>query len=83
MDRTEFEIALVRMQAEYLEMPGLKLTTWQATRLWNLPADVCQAALRVLVVTGFLAEGDGAYFRRGSKPARIAATEPETWTVSP
>ena len=30
-----FSIALRRAQAEFLEMPGLKLTVAQAARLWH------------------------------------------------
>jgi hypothetical protein len=36
---------LVRIRAEYVEMPGLKLTTPQARRLWGLDGATCDAAL--------------------------------------
>ena len=36
---------LNRAKQEYLEMPGLLLTTRQASRLWNLDAGVCQDVL--------------------------------------
>ena len=42
------------IQAEYLEMPGLKLTRQQAQRLWALPPDVCDALLETLVGADFL-----------------------------
>jgi hypothetical protein len=58
--------ALLRIRTEYVEMPDLKLTTRQAQRLWNLPPDVCDAALTVLVGEGFLARtANGAYVRPG------------------
>jgi hypothetical protein len=52
------------IQAEYAELPGLKLTPWQAQRLWHLSPDVCTAALKTLVDSRFLIRtGDGAYAR--------------------
>jgi hypothetical protein len=39
---------------EYLEMPGLRLTSAQAQRLLGIEAAVCTNALDVLVNTGFL-----------------------------
>ncbi len=35
-------------------MPGLSLTLTQATRLWGLPSDVCDAAVDTLVRDGVL-----------------------------
>ena len=56
--------ALVRIQTEYVEMPHLKLTPRQVQRLWNLPNEVSEAALAVLVRRGFLTQSsDGAYIR--------------------
>jgi len=53
-----------RIRTEYLEMPGLRLTTRQASRLWGADASVCEAALNALVQIGFLwARYDGAYVR--------------------
>ena len=34
---------LQRIQGEYVEMPGLRLTPAQAQRLWGLERDVCDA----------------------------------------
>jgi hypothetical protein len=45
---------LQRIRAEYLEMPGLKLTAAQARRLWGLDAATSDAALRVLVERAIL-----------------------------
>jgi hypothetical protein len=58
---------LVRIQMEYLEMPGLKLTLRQARRLWNLPSDECEAALATLVDDGFLVRSrDGSFLHRNA-----------------
>jgi len=55
---------LQRIQGEYLEMPGLRLTPAQAQRLWGLDRDVCDALLGALVDARFLAQTrDGAFVR--------------------
>jgi len=45
---------IVRVQAEYNEMPGLKLTEGQAQRLWGLDQRACGQVLRALVERHFL-----------------------------
>lgn len=55
---------LQRVQGEYVEMPGLRLTPAQARRLWGLERDVCDAVLEALVDAKFLARTrDGAFIR--------------------
>jgi hypothetical protein len=62
----------MRIQMEYLEMPGLKLTLRQARRLWNLPGDLCESALATLVEKGFLTQArDGSFLRCGSAVVRL------------
>jgi hypothetical protein len=54
-----------RAEAEYREMPGLKLTPRQAARLWHLDAVVTARLLDAMVAAGVLCRGrDGAYIRR-------------------
>lgn len=56
--------ALRRVQGEYLEMPGLRLTAAQARRLWGLDSQACDALLGALVDTKFLYRTrDGAFMR--------------------
>ena len=56
---------LTRIKAEFLEMPGLQLTPWQAQRLWGLDAKACDEALNALVEGAFLHRpSSGAYSRR-------------------
>ena len=43
-----------RIYSEYLEMPGLRLTSAQAQRLLGIDAAVCTNALELLVDAGFL-----------------------------
>ena len=55
---------LRRVQGEYLEMPGLRLTIAQAQRLWGLDRAVCDALLGALVEPKFLFRTrDGAFVR--------------------
>ena len=55
---------LQRLRAEYLEMPGLRLTVEQVQRLCGIEKRVCQSILDALVEAGFLyANGEGMYAR--------------------
>jgi hypothetical protein len=55
---------LRRVQGEFLEMPGLRLTEAQARRLWGLDAVSCGALLGALVDAKFLFRTrDGAFMR--------------------
>jgi hypothetical protein len=51
-----FGDALRRAQAEFLEMPGLKLTVAQASRLWHFDSALCSAVLTTLVEQRFLVQ---------------------------
>jgi len=44
------------IKAEYLEMPGLRLTKPQVQRLWTLDSQMCEALLDVLVADEFLSK---------------------------
>jgi hypothetical protein len=51
-----------RVRGEFLEMPGLRLTTQQARRLWRLDEQSCEAVLGALVKARFLVRTrDGAF----------------------
>ena len=55
---------LRRVQGEFLEMPGLRLTEAQAQRLWGLDQASCEALLGALVDANFLFRTrDGAFMR--------------------
>jgi len=59
------EATLQRVQGEFREMPGLRLTPAQAGRLWGLDAISSQALLDALVDARFLFRTpDGAFMRR-------------------
>jgi hypothetical protein len=58
------EALLQRVREQYREMPGLKLTKSQATRLFGVAPSVCAAMLRALVMENFLSRaGDGEFVR--------------------
>ena len=58
------EGTLYRIRGEFLEMPGLRLTTEQASRLWQMDLAACAMALRQLVSERFLTKtGKGAFVR--------------------
>ena len=43
-----------RVREEFREMPGLRLTPAQATRLWGLERDTCAQVIDSLVAAEFL-----------------------------
>ena len=55
-----------RVQAEFQEMPGLKLTVPQAARLFNLERARCERVLDALVDDGALSCDGRAYGRPGT-----------------
>jgi hypothetical protein len=67
------EQMLRRIQSEFLEMPGLRLTLPQAQRLWNLDALVCESLLAALVDVRFLVRAlDGAFMRQTDTISRVS-----------
>jgi hypothetical protein len=55
-------LLLVRIRAEFHEMPGLRLSLLQARRLFALDIVTCSGALATLQASGFLATTrDGAF----------------------
>ena len=58
---------LIRICAEYQEMPGLNLRRDQARRLWDIDDTMCGELLDTLVESRFLQRrADGRYVRAGS-----------------
>ena len=56
--------AFIRIQMEFLEMPGLKLSVEQIARLCGLSRDLAEAALETLAMRGFLRRAnDGTFLR--------------------
>ena len=58
------DVVLERLRAEFMEMPGLRLTSAQVQRLCGVERIVCQVVLDELVKAKFLCrKPDGAYAR--------------------
>jgi hypothetical protein len=58
------KLIVERLRAEFLEMPGLRLTAQQVHRLCGVDQESCRAVLDVLVSEKFLcAKPDGTYAR--------------------
>ena len=56
--------AIQRVRAEFVEMPGLRLTPAQVERLCGVEQTICKAVLDALVDAKFLRAGsDGTYAR--------------------
>jgi hypothetical protein len=59
-----------RVRAEFLEMPGLKLTVSQAQRLWGVDRGTCEAVIADLTEARFLCRTrDGAVVLRAATTA--------------
>ncbi|OLC41565.1 MAG: hypothetical protein AUH43_24375 [Acidobacteria bacterium 13_1_40CM_65_14] len=50
----DLEPIVRRVKEEFHEMPGLRLTPAQATRLWGLEQETCRAVIESLVAAAFL-----------------------------
>lgn len=62
--------AIFRLLAQFQETPELRLTAWQASRLFCLDAAVCQSLLEALVEMGVLErDRDGHYLSATTRPA--------------
>ena len=66
MSPVEVHSLVERIRGEFLEMPGLRLTVAQASRLWGLEANACRAVIDSLI---------GAAFLRWTTGGRIARTD--------
>jgi hypothetical protein len=62
----ELDRIVYRVREEFREMPGLRLTPAQATRLWGLEQDACREVIDRLVAASFLRwTASGAVTRTG------------------
>lgn len=63
-----------RICGEFLEMPGLRLTSAQAERLFGMDEDTCRRLMEALVAHKFLARSArGMYVMLSSGPAAVDA----------
>jgi hypothetical protein len=56
MSSSESEVHAVvsRVRAEFIEMPGVRLTLPQASRLWGFEPPACRDVIDVLIRSAFL-----------------------------
>jgi hypothetical protein len=73
MITSNYRQAFDRIRAEYLEMPGMRLTVQQVHRLSGVDVAVCTTVLNDLVRARFLTvSAEGTYVRSAADgPARI------------
>ena len=71
IDRSEESVLSSRVSAEFREMPGLRLTLAQASRLFSMDQGPCQRVLVSLVEIGELCT-DGRAFARAGTGRRFA-----------
>jgi len=63
----ELERIVCRVREEFREMPGLRLTPAQATRLWGLEDERCREVIDALVAAEYLRwTPSGAVTRAGT-----------------
>jgi hypothetical protein len=61
---TSISAAVERLKSLFIEMPGTKLSAFEAARLAGLDTSQCEPVLNALVTAGFLTRGhDGRYFQ--------------------
>lgn len=73
---------LRRVQGEFLEMPGLRLTEAQARRLWGLEAAMCRELLETLVHDKFLFRTRDGSFMRVEVGSPVKATLRRSGTIA-
>ena len=73
---------LRRVQGEFMEMPGLRLTEPQARKLWGLDEASCRALLGVLIEANFLFRTHNGAFMRVETARPVKAITPRRVTTS-
>ena len=68
---TPYEQAFNWIRAEYMEMPGMRLTPQQVERLSCVKTSVCRLALEDLVRAGFLSNGTNGVYARSTDVDRV------------
>jgi hypothetical protein len=84
MDTPPYRQAFDRIRAEYVEMPGMRLTPAQVQRLSGVELSICTLVLDDLVRAQFLHLGtDGSYARRTADSASRSRMAKAEWNASP
>ena len=64
---------LHRITAEFMEMPGLRISIAQAARLWAMEPHLCHAVLEALVDAKFLSRAHDGSYKRAADGRHIPA----------
>jgi len=72
---------LRRVQGEFMEMPGMRLTQAQACRLWGLDDASCRALLTALVDAEFLFQTQNGAFMRVEAATPLKANRRQRTTI--
>ena len=84
MDTLPYQRAFERIRAEFMEMPGMRLTPTQVQRLSGVDGAVCGLVLDDLVRARFLRVGsDGSYQRAGDGSSHGSRTARTHWNAGP
>ena len=62
--RSEIETLVMKIQAQFLRTPAVRLTLNQIARQMNVSVSLCKAVLRVLVDARVLAQTPGGVYER-------------------
>jgi DNA-binding GntR family transcriptional regulator len=79
MTKLPYEQAFARIRSEFLEMPGMRLTSEQVERLTGVDRSICQSVLDDLVRSRFLCIVANGRYRRMSD----TAAEPTSTSTAP
>jgi hypothetical protein len=80
MTKLPYEQVFERIRAEFLEMPGMRLTPAQVERLAGVDRSICQSVLDDLVRAGFLCTSEnGSYGRLSDATTGRARRTREQW----
>jgi hypothetical protein len=84
MTKLPYEQVFARIRAEFLEMPGMRLTPAQVERLAGVDRSICQAVLEDLVRAGFLCISENGRYGRlsdGTAGRARRTREPRVYTT--
>ena len=79
MNSLPYQQAFERIRAEFLEMPGMRLTPQQVERLSGVDHAICKSVLDDLVRAGFLCTSANGNYARLSDTSMARSRSEETW----
>ena len=77
-----YEQAFNRIRAEFVEMPGMRLTPKQVERLSGVGSSVCRLVLDDLVRAGLLSLGASGTYARSTGLDRTVSRSPSAGPIS-